>query len=186
MDYYYHGTGVYVKTALDVMIEIIESGGIKSKNKRKDNKETLFNGDDYISVAKWDGGEVERDVFEMFESTFYGWIFGCPTFIISPDIETVKTDAYNGYTYDASRDRVSKFRDEYHVKDEIPLDKIVGIAIPFYWVKKDKSVLQKIAKILNYAQMYGWKVFNSDMYLVERVNKDDTYVKFKSIENGIR
>jgi len=175
MDYYYHGTGEYVKTALDTMIKIIETGGIKSKNKRNDNRNTLFNGDDYISVAKWDGGKVERDVPEMLESSFYGWIFGCPTFIISPDIAAIKTEAYNEYQYDSSKERVSQFKDEYHVKDEITLDKIVGIAIPFDWAKEDKLTLRKIAKILSYAQKYGWKVFNSDMYLVERVNKDETY-----------
>ena len=34
MDYYYHGTNQIHNKGLDIMIDIIESGGIKSNNKR--------------------------------------------------------------------------------------------------------------------------------------------------------
>ena len=178
MDYFYHGTGEYVETALDTMIMIIQSGGIKSKNKQKSNRHTLFNGDDYISVARWSGME-NPDVPEMLRSSFYGWIFGCPTFIISPDIEAIHAGPYNGYSYDPSKERVSQFVDEWHVKDEIPLDKVVGIALPFIWGKDNPLALSKIRRILEYAKVYGWKVFNSDMELIQRIENDETYLKGK-------
>ena len=54
MDYYYHGTNIIYNNGLDIMLDIIESGGIKSNNKRLGNSPGLYNGDDYISVGKWD------------------------------------------------------------------------------------------------------------------------------------
>ena len=124
MEYYYHGT-----ESLDQMIEIIESGGIKSKNKRNANYDTLYNGDDYISLGKWDNNK-KADFTNMYDSCFYGWIFWRPTFIINPDIDALHALPRIG-EFDPNVDRVSPFQDEYHVKDEIELDKIVGIALPF-------------------------------------------------------
>ena len=172
MDYFYHGTGDYVGTALDTMIKIIESGGIKSKNKQRSNHYTMYNGDDHISVAKWSGQE-NRNFSDMLQSSFYGWIFGCPTFIISPDIEAIHAKQVKGYFYDFNRERLSEFIDEWHVKDEIPLDKIVGIALPFNWSVNNPIAMRKIGKILEYAKAYNWKVFNSDIELVHSVENDD-------------
>lgn len=176
MDYFYHGTGDYVETALDKMIKIIESGGIKSKNKQKSNNYTMFNGDDHVSVARWEG-KNNPDFSDMLQSSFYGWIFGCPTFIISPDIEAIHAKQVKGYFYDSNRERVSQFIDEWHVRDEIPLDKIVGIAIPFSWSKNNRAAARKIGRILEYAKKYNWKVFNSDLELIQRVSNDDCIVR---------
>lgn len=79
---YYRGTD-----SLDTMIKIVESGGIKSKNKRQADYDTLYNGDDYISIGKID--EVSD---YSSDSCFLGWIFGKPTFIISDDISAIKPE----------------------------------------------------------------------------------------------
>ena len=168
MDYYYHGT-----ESLDSMIKIIESGGIKSKNKRKANYETLYNGDDYISLGKWDKSK-KADFTNMLESCFYGWIFWKPTFIISSDINAIHARPRIG-PYNPKVDRVSPFIDEYHVRDEIDLEKIVGIALPFSSVPDDKEEYMKLLKILQCASLYKWNVYESDVFLIDRVNQGKVF-----------
>ena len=130
MGYFYHGTGDSDE-ALDIMLQIIESGGIKSKNKRNECYYTLFNGDDYISVAKWCYGD-RPGYYATLESSFYGWIFNMPCFIIDDNFEAINAKKVeHGYNLDHNKERVSEFVDEWHVKDIIPLDKIKGIALPF-------------------------------------------------------
>ena len=176
MGYYYHGTGE-TEEALDTMIKIIESGGIKSKNKRNEDYYTLFNGDDYISVAKWCYGDAPGYDATL-ESSFYGWIFNMPCFIIDDSIEAIHArKVERPYSFDHNIDRVTQFIDEWHVRDEIPLDKIVGIALPFPWIKESKFRLEKALKILKYASFYGWQVFNSDMDLVTKVEREQPAIK---------
>lgn len=163
MEYYYHGT-----ESLDQMIEIIESGGIKSKNKRNANYDTLYNGDDYISLGKWDNSK-KVDFTNMYDSCFYGWIFWKPTFIINPDIDALHALPRIG-EFDPNVDRVSPFQDEYHVKDEIELDKIVGIALPFSVTPKEMEEYKKMLKIMQYAKVYKWNIYESDQFLIDRVN----------------
>lgn len=161
---YYHGTD-----SLDTMIKIIESGGIKSKNKRQADYDTLYNGDDYISVGKLD------DVSDYTaDSCFFGWIFGKPTFIISDDISVIKPEFRWG-PFNPDKDRVSIFKDEYHVRDEIPLDKIEGIAIPFSLLEKDRRTLMNILKLLRLASSLNWSVYESDLDLIERVNTNNVF-----------
>ena len=77
------------------------------------------------------------------------------------------------YSFDHNVDRVSQFIDEWHVRDEITLDKIVGIAIPFKMIRESKYSLELILKILEYAKLYGWQVYDADMDLIENVNKEN-------------
>ena len=66
------------------------------------------------------------------DSSFYGWIFNMPCFIIDDNIEAIHAKKVeHGYNLDHNKERVSEFVDEWHVKDIIPLDKIKGIALPF-------------------------------------------------------
>ena len=177
MDYYYHGTNQIHNKGLDIMIDIIESGGIKSTNKRLGSSSGIYNGCDYISVGKWDR-EENIDFSRFDESCFYGWIFWCPTFIIDPDIAAIHAEKKNGLV-NPKEGRYSSFIDEYHVKDEIELDKIRGIAIPFSLIKGDRDYLRKTLKILQYARLYKWNVYESDLFLVDRVDKEETFDDMK-------
>ena len=179
MDYYYHGTGLLIEDGLGTMIKIIEFGGIKSKRLRNASYMPMYNGEDYISVSRWilsDNPSVE----EMMRSSFFGWIFCLPCFILSGDIEATHAKMVTlNYTYDASKERVSSYFDEWHVKDEIPLDKVVGIAIPFSWGKESKKELLNMCKILVYARLYGWKVYDSNVDLIEKVRNEETCYEFE-------
>lgn len=159
---FFHGTGDS-DYAFDNMIKIIETGGIKSLNKQNSSMRGLVNGEDYISVCAWDD-DIDCSV-ESMASSFNGWIFGCPCFVISPDIEAIKCGRYHD-NYDSNKERVSQFMDEWHVKDFIPLDKIIGIALPF----KDEEFIErnkdKVDKIMKYASEYEFQIFESDESLI--------------------
>lgn len=182
MEYYYHGTNQVYNKGLDIMIDIIESGGIKSSNKRLAHSTGLYNGADYISVGKWNRDE-NVDFSRFNESCFYGWIFWCPTFIIDSSINAIHAKKING-PVTPSTGRYSCFVDEYHVKDEIELDKVRGIALPFSLMIGNKDCLLKALKILQYAKLFGWNVYESDMFLVDRVDKQETYDDIKFYKKG--
>ena len=177
MEYYYHGTNQIYNKGLDIMIDIIESGGIKSNNIRLGHYTGLYNGDDYISVGKWN--KKEKIDFSRFnESCFYGWIFWCPTFIIDSSINAIPTKKLNELA-SPNKGRYSCFIDEYHVKDEIGLDAVRGIALPFSLIMSNKDYLLKTLKILQYAKLYKWDVYESDMFLLDRVDKQEIFDDMK-------
>ncbi|MBQ7104708.1 MAG: hypothetical protein IJN90_02510 [Bacilli bacterium] len=174
VDFFYHATGDTEET-YDTMLAIINDGAIKSKRlQRKDLGQSLFNGDDYISVAAWDNS-IDKDSSEFFlKSSFPGFVMGLPCFIISGDIDAIKCEPYTG-SYDSSKERVSQYLDEWHVKDKIDLDKVVGIALPKEQHTEEEK--ETTRKILECAKLYNWEVFVSDKNLVDSVRE-----RFASIE----
>ena len=165
---FFHGTGDS-DYAFDNMLKIIESDGIKSLKKQNSNYRGLVNGEEHISVCSWDDS-VDHDVIKN-KSAFNGWIFGCPCFVIS-GVDAIKCGKYHR-DYDAKIERVSQYEDEWHVKDIIPLDKIIAIALPL----KDEEFINrnkdKVDKIIKYASIYGWQIFESDESLIENIKKID-------------
>lgn len=178
--YFYHGTGEDINEGISTMLEIIESGSIQSANKRQADIKTLYNGNDYISVCRWDDLLSENGWFDsLCDSAFYGWIFNCPCFIISDKIPAIKCRQVSvGTSFDSEIERVSQFKDEWQVKDEILLDDVIAIALPFIHLEKNidgevtKDTYDKVKKILEYASCYKWQVFNSDnQNLIKEVDK---------------
>lgn len=168
VDFFYHATGDD-EESLNKMLNIIKTGSIKSL--RKQNLTGgLFNGDDYISVAAWepDMNIDSPDLF--FSSSFGGFIFGLPCFILSSDIPAIKCEVWKRGAYDSKRKRVSQYVDEWHVKDEIPLDKVVGIALPKEEFLSSEE-MELVKQILNFAQICNWEVFVSDTNLVNAVRE---------------
>ena len=162
---FFHGTGDDYYS-LERMLKIIESGGIKSLNKRGVKDIGLFNGRNYISVCSWDD-DISHDITDN-KSAFNGWIFNCPCFIIE-GIDAIKCEPYH-LNYDSESERVSQFEDEWHVKDYIPLDKIIGIGLPLTnerFISQNKEVLDKI---MEYAGNYNWIILESDESLIENIN----------------
>ena len=168
VDFFYHSTGEG-EDSLQKMLTIIKEKHIYSL--RKQNLSGgLFNGDDYISVAAWDDNIQINTTSFFLESSFGGFIFGLPCFILSSDIPAIKCRPYQGEHYDSSVERVSQYLDEWHVKDEIPIDKVVAIALPPIETLDDKDI--NIANmIMDCAEAYGWEVFTSDTNLVNNVRE---------------
>lgn len=169
IDFFYHATGDNDKT-YDTMLAIISDGAIKSRRMRNDViGRSLFNGEDYISVAAWNDSFDKNSNDYLFNSSFLGFVFGLPCFIISGDIPAIKCEFRRGKPYDSSIERVSQYRDEWHVKDIIELDKVVGIALPkLQYTEQEK---EKAKQILEYAKVYNWEIFVSDENLVESVRE---------------
>jgi len=172
VDFFYHATGE-TEENYDIMLKIIEDGAIKSRRMQKlELSNRGFNGDDYISVAAWNN-EVDLchadDVPYLFESSFPGFVFGMPCFIILGDIPAIKCEKRLGVSCDPSKERISQYNDEWHVKDQISLDKVVGIALPEY--ERTEEEEKKVQQILEYAKVYNWEVFTSNSKLIEEVRE---------------
>lgn len=164
---FFHGTGDS-DYGFENMLKIICSGGIKSLKLQGSDYWGLVNGRDYISVCAWDDNISHK--VEDLQSAFNGWIFGCPVFIISGDINAIKCGKYHR-DYDANIERVSQYKDEWHVKDIIPLDKIIGIALPF----KDEEFISAnkpiVDLIMEFAKEYEWIVLECDNTLIDNTKK---------------
>ena len=167
VDFFYHATGDD-EEALKRMVSIIKDGAIYSR--RLQNLDGgMFNGEDYISVAAWDDSVEPNSSDYFMRSSFPGFIMGLPCFILSSDLPAIKCEVRHD-SYDATVERCSQYVDEWHVKDQIPISKVVGVALPvedgFF---EDES--ECIREILYYANANNWEVFTSDRDLVNNVRE---------------
>ena len=167
---FYHGTDEDFELGLSNMLKILETGFIRSRNKLRkfQNVElgnAMFNGEDYISVCAWDES-VNHEPYSL-ETSFNGWVCGCPFFVISNDIAAIHCELfdYKGH-YDAAVERVSQFKDEWHVKDEISIENILGIALPIATIKSDiesgflgQEYVEILNKIIIFAREHNWFIF---------------------------
>lgn len=150
--YFYHG---YLKKekSIGTMFKVLTSGGIKSVRLRGVHQPIGFNGYDYISVCK---KEKPRNNDNRLCSSFDEYIKDSFCFIISNDIEALRTVSFfdtppDTPVFGTPTTRYSVFYDEYQVKDEIPVSKIIGIGIPLNLVndlpKRHLEILNKIIEI---------------------------------------
>ena len=164
--YYYHGLGdFYPKVTLDMVLEIISSGGIKTRNE-------VYNYDDdkmaHICLYKKNDEYDYTKQNALINSARGGWIDHCVFFIISPDIKAEKTPVTN-VNHDVL---TTNLVDEWRTNENIPLEKIVGIAFPFDSIEElkemmpkdfDKDYYDKYGKILQFALDKNWIIENSDL-----------------------
>lgn len=115
--------------------KIILSGGLYSKRKLggKVSKNFSFNGKDFISLSKQVDIKEGTSTSDCSYSYYIDWNFG----YVIEKVDAIKTRYIQSYwslhtflkNLPINR-RYSLFYDEYQVKDEIPLEKIIGIKIP--------------------------------------------------------
>lgn len=150
--YFYHGLKEGIDDydflfdkidCVEKMITIIESGGLKCRRLLKSRLTGGYNGDDYVSLCRKEENEKYR---EYPSSSFYTYIHDNFCFIISDEVDAIKTEYLNRYDFNNVLDiqdyiiehepeRFSDMFDEWQVKDEIPLKYIVGIGVPLKTVK---------------------------------------------------
>lgn len=161
VDYFYHGTGEYPVEALKTMQSIISSGAIKCRRSLGNfDGPTSWNGYDYVSVCAYD------ETLDIMNSSFGGWIKYCPCFILSGDIDAKKCEHTSVFT-DAGG--YSQYEDEWHVKGDIPIDKVVGIALPeIIYSDEEKELVDSITEAAN---EFGWEIFYSNDTLVDDVRE---------------
>ena len=126
-EWYYH------RVTVDTIDKTILSGSIKPRLLTDKNSiinfETTWNGQFYVSLAK--------NLSEIYyDSSYKNFIDGQYAFVID-NIDAVKcvhidneSELYKIICKMPLKKRYSCWRDEYQVKGEIPLDKIIGIKIP--------------------------------------------------------
>lgn len=115
--------------------KIIVSGGLKSKRKlgNKKKKNLSLNGNDFISLSKKIEMKEGTSPSEYAYPYYIDWHFG----YVIDDVDAIKTRYIKSYqpihtllkNLPINR-RYSIYYDEYQVRDEIPLEKIIGIKIP--------------------------------------------------------
>lgn len=178
--YYYHG--IMPKkdplTKLFTMIEIIKSGGLKSKRKLKIvNLYIGYNGNDYISLCNKEDNSM-YDLFSDNINAYEDYIYSNFCFIISDEIDAIKTNTFSRHEqYVSYMDflsiaqgdvRYSDMFDEWQVKDEIKLDKIIGIGLPFNLVHSykvsDQEFKKNIEILYSLANYYNFDIVNTDNF----------------------
>lgn len=126
--YYYHGLSDFVcEETYDIMLKIIYSGGLKKRAEVHGISDNRLN---HICLAKVNDEVNYYDENIRLHSAFSSWIFNGPCFIISNQVSAKKTpfrDTNSIKDAVATTDLV----DEWRTYDNIPLDMIVGIALPF-------------------------------------------------------
>ena len=124
-DWFYH------QIRFESLPLILKDNAIISKRMQGYDKVTsnIWNGLDYISLAKKDTSYIWKSSYKRFISPSYAFIFN--------EIEALETEyveepcEYRKHLSKLSSDkRYSVYEDEYQIKNKISLDKVIGIKIP--------------------------------------------------------
>ncbi len=174
--YFYHGLGVpyFFPSNITTVLEIFKTGGIKSKRLLGRKKKFGYNELDYVSVCK----KYSKEEYDSaYGSTgFYKYIQDCFCFIISDEIDAIKTETLpKCYWYFIDivekmkvnpNARYSDMFDEWQVYGQVPLSSIVGIGIPIKWLENVdwrfcKEALQELKEVISLTQKLGMDIVDS-------------------------
>lgn len=174
--YYYHGIGDDL-ACLWKMIKIINSGELKTRSEIMGDNDEKYN---HVCLYK-KNEEYNYDGKEeiLLQSARSGWIDNCWFFIISPDIFAEKVKKTDMTGFDEFGNPTTNLVDEWRSEGNIPLDKIVGIGIPFdtimktakeesfvydmdYEMRSFKEYYQSLKTLIDLAHSFNWVVVNSE------------------------
>ncbi len=160
---------------------VILSGGLKSARMRGVRKD-LWNGYDFISLAK----KMDRIGDFTSPDYSYGCLISDSYAYVIENIKAVKTryiKNHHEFCYSLSKlpipIRFSYWLDEYQVRDEIPLEKIIGIKIPYLQrdsIESDKMIL---SHLLEKMDMLDYSCPFIDLENKKRIepNRIEQYIK---------
>lgn len=168
---FYHGFEPwdYVES-IQHMIEIINSGGLKKRN-------TVINLDDdnlsHICLYRKNESFDYNAPNSLQKSARGGWIDSCMVFVVSSDISAsylppnIKKEGYGLKT---------NLVDEWRCFEDIPLDKIIGVAIPlnsikdaldgkdeFYNEEEITRLKEKLIELKEICDKLNLRTFNSEI-----------------------
>lgn len=155
--YFYHGfEPIDLGEGIKQMLEYIESGHLRERSEKDE---------DLKHVCLYRKNEdIDYDNLNILETALSGWIENCFVFILSPDLEAEHQLPEN----------VQGLVDEWRSFKDIPMDKVVGIALPLDSIQKSldgKSVfseeeipviLEYLPKLKEVANKMGWMIVNSE------------------------
>ena len=174
--YYYHGIGDNL-SCLWQMVKIINSGELKTRSIIRDTKDEKYN---HICLYKKNeeyNYDEEKEI--LLKSARGGWIDNCWFFIISPDISAKKVKQSNQTGFDEFGNPTTNLIDEWRSEGNIPLDKIIGIGIPFDYIAQEeketdfvedieynyhsfKEYYQTLKLLIELAHNFNWIIVNSE------------------------
>lgn len=170
--------------AIETLLKIIETGGLKSRRLQGKTSSYGFNGDDYISICSKES-EEEYDKYPV--NAYYSYINNNFCLIISDNIDAIKVKYNKARSYlDFSiicelmkqfpTQRFSDMFDEWQVKDEINLEHFIGIGIPFDKLSNPdtigKNCREKLSQLINLAEKLGLDIVNtSDIKQIDNYEK---------------
>lgn len=181
---FYHGIKDYYDPNESVLklLEIIESGGLKSRRLQGKTSTSGFNGDDYISVCERKS-DVEYRKYS--NNAFFNFIQFRFCFIISPSVSVIPIRYIDCEKFTSFKEvteymecypnlRFSDMFDEWQVKDEIPLSYVVGIGLPVHkilgYIKygEEKEIFKNnLNKLYMIAKDLNWIIVNTDTLYME-------------------
>ena len=169
---FYHGfePEYYLSEGVRRMIDIINSGGVKLRNESRGIDSNILS---HICLYRKNMNFDYSSPEFLIKSARAGWIDNCMVFVISDDIKA---------TYIPPNVEVEGFGlktnlvDEWRCLENIPLDKIIGIALPLNSIQitldgknpladenevhELKEAIKELKKI---CAQYGLKTFNSEI-----------------------
>lgn len=168
---FYHGYFYCTIENLDKMFNIITSGGIKSQKRLGLCSRGGYNGDEYICVCS----KEETFYYDYLMNAYNAYVLNSFCFIIDDDIQAIKTmlvepGGANGinWAFDQMRicpsKRYSDLCDEWQVKDEISLNHIMGIGIPFDDISTFMNICdfkERVNKLIECAKLLKWDIVNT-------------------------
>lgn len=168
--YYYHGIESFLDedaSVLDLFLNIIKSGAIKTRTSLDDNNALKMN---HICLYRKneDVDYKERQPYPIGPmSALDAWINNGLVFVISPDINAYKPIYKEDYKREENETNII---DEWRTNENIPIEKIVGIALPLQTIENEikdnpdigKVWYEKLNQVLAIAKEYNWFVVSSE------------------------
>lgn len=177
--YYYHGLEGDFVECLNGMLLIINSGELKTRNMDMDKNDSEYDRYNHVCLYR-KNEEFDYDAgLEAFcKSARAGWIDHCWFFIVSPDVSAKNVAQSSKVGFDEFGNPLTNLVDEWRSDGSIPLDKIVGIGIPFDNIEKEAKrfgcfygsdvvysideYYQLLNSLIELANSFHWIIANSD------------------------
>lgn len=192
---FYHGIKEYYSPneAILRMLEIIDSGGIKSRRLQGKTSPFGFNGDDYISICE---RKSNGEYLKYSNNAFFKFIQFGFCFIISNDVSAIPIKYLDCSIFPSFGEaseymrcypniRFSDMFDEWQVKDEIPLTHIVGIGLSGHKIlnyikygQEQEAFKNNLSKLDTIAKSLNWYIVNTDTLYMK-----DNYIEYLSIKD---
>lgn len=169
--YFYHGfdPGYIDKETVEHMLDIINSGGIKTRKNIIGHQDESFN---HVCLYRKNDNYDYTSEKMFLESARAGWIDNCMVFVISDDIDAKYLPPN---TEIEGMGLPTNLVDEWRYFDDIPLDKIIGLALPLDSFKSTlegedtilkpeeiEELRKSLKELKRVCDKLGLKVFNSE------------------------
>ncbi len=172
--YFYHGVD-NVETACQILM----TGGIKSRRKLGHEDYYGFNRLDYVSLCR-PGRPLEYDIW--YDNAYEMSVLDEFVFIISDDIDAIEPDLLDSneifapnmkqYLESHPNQICSSLFDEWLIRDQVPLSKIIGLGIPMDRVEQQEFAgdeqKQGLQQLLMLADALGLDIVDSSDFAFVR------------------